>query len=114
VAVYGECYNRPTKFAYLRPQVNIPLLALLGDKDEDGDIRECQPRLEAAKVAGGPVEWHIFPGAGHAWDQPNWASGTMRPYPGSTSGTVLYKYDARVTRESAERTFAFLNPLLKK
>jgi len=114
VAVYGECYNRPTKFAYLRPPVDIPLLALLGDNDADGDVTQCQPRLEAIKAAGAPVEWHIFPGVGHAWDQPNFSSAVMRPYPGSPTGTVLYKYDPRVTDESRDRAFAFLSPLLKK
>ncbi len=113
VSVYGECYNRPTKSAYLRGPIETPLLALLGDRDEDGDIRECEPRLKELQASGSPVEWHVFAGAGHAWDQPNFQSATMRPYPGSTSGSVLYKYDAKVTDETRARAFAFLNGRLK-
>lgn len=114
VSVYGECYNRLAKSAYLRGPIGAPLLALLGDRDEDGDVRECEPRLKELQASGSPVEWHVFAGAGHAWDQPNFRSATMRPYPGSTSGSVLYKYDAKVTDETRDRAFAFLRARLGK
>ena len=114
VAVYGECYNRPIKFVFLRKPIETPLLALLGDKDADGDVRECEPRLRDLKAEGAPVDWHIFPNTGHVWDQPNFRSAQMHPYAGSPTGTVLYKYDSAVTDESRDRAFAFINAQMTK
>jgi dienelactone hydrolase len=60
VAMYGECYNRIERFAWLGDHISTPLLSLLGERDEDGDPQECLPRLQKAKAAGSPVEWHVF------------------------------------------------------
>jgi dienelactone hydrolase len=114
VSLYGECFNRLSKYAWLRPPLDVPVLALLGDSDNDGDVRECEPRLKELKETGAPVEWHIYPGVGHDFDQPRWSPGKTRPYPGSVTGTVLYKYDAKAAQDARDRVFAFLNPLLKK
>ncbi len=114
VSLYGECYNRLSKFTWLKAPVQVPVLALLGDSDNDGDIRECEPRLKELKEAGAPVEWHIYPGVGHVFDDPRWSPSKMRPYPGSVTGNVLYKYDGKAAQDARDRVFAFLNPILKK
>lgn len=110
VAVYGECFFRLRNFNFVARNSDGRLLALLGDKDEDGDVRECLPRLQAAKDAGAPFEWHVYPGIGHAWDKP----GPTRymPYPGSPSGRVLFMYDARTTEDSMRRAFEFFGRTL--
>jgi dienelactone hydrolase len=108
VAVYGECYARGPRIEWLRPQVATPLLALLGDNDTDGDVTECLPRLEALRARGAPVEWHVFPGAAHGWDQQDGLGARYVPFAGHPSGMVLMQYDARVTAESRDRAFRFL------
>jgi dienelactone hydrolase len=114
VSVYGQCFNRDFRREFLLPDADRPLLALLGALDEDGDPRDCVPRLEALRQKNVPVEWHVFPDAGHAWDQPtNRVPHRVMNQVGS-SGGVLFAYDARVAAESRERAFDFLGRLLKQ
>jgi len=108
VSVYGECYNRLLQFRFVRPPLVTPLLALQGDNDTDGDVTQCLPGLQAARAQGGPVEWHVFPGAAHAWDQPNFQPGRYSSYAGSLTGQVLMQYDASVTEASRTRALAFI------
>lgn len=113
VAVYGQCFNREFKRNFVLPDIDVPLLSLLGELDEDGDPRDCLPRLQALKEKGAPVEWHVFPNTGHAWDSPKFSPPRRFGYIGNTSG-VLFAYDAKVADESRERAFEFLARHLKR
>jgi dienelactone hydrolase len=113
VSMYGECYNRSAKADYVRDRSNVPLLALLGDLDEDGDPRECLPRLERAKAAGAPFEWHVFHNAPHSWDNENFVPGHRSRYADAPSGSVLQAYDAGVTAEAQKMTFEFLQRVMQ-
>ena len=113
VAMYGECYSRSTKRSNILQDINVPILALLGAKDEDGDPAQCIPRLEAAKSRGAIIEWHVFPDTGHAWDQPIYRVPQREPYGGSPSGSVYYAYNSAVTDESRDRAFAHFARYLK-
>jgi dienelactone hydrolase len=108
VAVYGRCFlERRGGIAYLDQDVDQPLLALLGEADADGDPRTCVPRLEQLKAKGVPVEWHVFPGTGHAWDQPINRHPRTISYMGNEDG-VLFAYDREVTEATREKIFDFL------
>jgi dienelactone hydrolase len=107
VTMYGECYSRMQKFAWMGEHMAVPLLSLLGERDEDGDPQECIPRLEQAKAAGSPVEWHVFPGAGHSWDNPMFSHWEETVYAGARSGRVLQAYDAKVTEAARQMAFEF-------
>jgi dienelactone hydrolase len=113
VAVYGACYNREFKQNFVLPDIDVPLLSLLGELDEDGNPRECVPRLQALKDKGAPVEWHVFPKTGHAWDQPKFALPRRTEFVG-LSGGVLMAYDSKVADESRNRAFEFLARHLKR
>jgi len=113
VSVYGQCFNREFGRNYLLPDVDRPLLALLGDRDEDGDVRDCLPRLEALKAKGAPVEWHVYRGAGHAWDSPNFRVPRRQVEIGNADG-VYFAYDAGVAEDSRVRAFAFLSRYLDR
>ena len=113
VAVYGQCFNREFKVEFLLPDIDVPLLSLLGGQDEDGDPRDCLPRLQALKDKGAPVEWHVFPNAGHAWDSPKFSTPQRFGFVGNRSG-VLFAYDVKVTEESRSRAFEFLARYLKR
>jgi len=98
VALYGECYNRVLKHVNIVDDIDRPILALLGDSDEDGDASECVPRFEKAKAAGAPIRWHVFAHTGHNWDFERFARPVYRPYPAAKSGKVLYEYSRDATR----------------
>jgi len=110
---YGECFFRPLAQSKIRPDIDVPLLSLLGELDEDGDAKECLPRLQAVKDKGAPVEWHVFPGTGHAWDMARFSRPQRLRYTGTPPGGVLFAYDSKVTGESSGMAFTFLARYLK-
>jgi len=107
IAVYGKCAFEDRGISYLDQDVDQPLLALLGELDKDADPTVCLPRLEKLKAKGSPVEWHVFPKAGHAWDQPRNSIPRTISYLGQPDG-VLFAYDAQVTEATREKVFEFL------
>jgi dienelactone hydrolase len=107
VTTYGQCFSPTTKTPFVRDDMTTPLLALLGEKDDDGNPKVCLPLLEHARAAGAPVEWKVFPGVGHVWDQPNRVPGRRMPF-NEPPGSVLYQYDAAVTEQSRDLAFDFL------
>ena len=113
VAVYGQCFSREFGMTFVLPDSDAPLLSLLGELDEDGDPRECLPRLQKLKESGAPVEWHVFPNTGHAWDQPKSSPPRRVRQIGSSPEGVLFAYDAKVADESRKRAFEFLARHLK-
>ncbi|WP_457278906.1 dienelactone hydrolase family protein [Polaromonas sp. P5_D5] len=113
VAVYGQCFSREFGATFVLPDSDAPLLSLLGELDEDGDPRECLPRLQKLQESGAPVEWHVFPNTGHAWDQPKSSPPRRVRQIGSSPEGVLFAYDAKVADESRKRVFEFLARHLK-
>lgn len=113
VAVYGQCFSREFGATFVLPDSDAPLLSLLGELDEDGDPRECLPRLQKLQESGAPVEWHVFPNTGHAWDQPKSSPPRRVRQIGSSPEGVLFAYDAKVADESRKRAFEFLARHLK-
>lgn len=114
VAVYGQCFSRGSGATYVWPDSDAPLLSLLGELDEDGDPRECLPRLQKLKEKGIPVEWHVFPNTGHAWDQARFSPPRRVHQIGSSSDGVLFAYDAKIADESRDRAFEFVARHLKR
>jgi len=109
IAVYGKCFLATGRgpLDYLDRDVDQPLLALLGELDEDGDPKVCVPRLEKLKKKGLPVEWEVFPKTGHAWDQPR-NSPARRVTQLGDPGGVLFAYDSQVTEATREKVLEFL------
>jgi len=112
VDLYGRCFEPRTGQAFLRPDADLPLLALMGARDADGDPAECLPRLEAAKARGAPVEWRVFPSIAHAWDQEGFRTAETVTLAGGVS--VIMFYSAEITEESRALVFAFLAKQLKR
>lgn len=110
VSVYGRCVDPRSKVRFVLPDSNTPILALLGEKDTDGDPTYCLPALEEIKARGVPVEWHVFPGLGHAWDQPQNRKARMIT---QGSGTTLFYYSAEATEQSYKLALDFLARFLK-
>ena len=108
VAFYPACLARPAggiPYDIVNPDIDRPALVLMGEKDNETPAVECLPQLEAAKSAGAPVEWHIYPEATHCWDCRN-LDGVAKI---DARGThVVYRYDSAIANDSAQRTFEFI------
>ncbi|MFP5397496.1 MAG: dienelactone hydrolase family protein [Gammaproteobacteria bacterium] len=92
VANYGSCAFG--QYQLVLPDIDRPLLLLMGGRDEEVPAAPCFPMLEQMKVAGKPVDWHVYPEASHAWD---------------TQGLRArgYVYSAQVTQDATARMLAF-------
>jgi len=113
VAFYPGCFTiQPAaggSYEIVNPDIDRPLLVLMGERDTETPSAECVPKLEAARTAGAPVEWHVYPDATHCWDCKNLDGLSKVDVRGSQ---VVYRYDRDVTGDSARRMFEFLEKTL--
>ena len=92
VAHYGGCAFR--QYRLVLPDIDRPLLMLMGGRDEEVPAAPCFPMLEQMKAAGKPVDWHVYPEASHAWDKQGLRNRG-------------YIYSAQVTQDATARMLAF-------
>lgn len=115
VSFYPGCFTlRPaqgTPYEVVNPDIDRPLLVLMGEQDTETPASDCVSRLEPLRAAGAPVEWHVYPGATHCWDcrQLDGFSKTS-----NRGAHVAYRYDASITEDSARRMFDFLDKALAR
>jgi dienelactone hydrolase len=88
----------------LYPDVDTPLLILIGDADDETPARQCAEPAQRLARFGRPVALHVYPGVTHAFDQASLGSEPWR----SPRGYV-YRYDPRATEDAAGRALAFLD-----
>jgi dienelactone hydrolase len=110
VSLYPGCWippsaNRPSGFDLIRNDVDRPLLVLMGEADNESPPSECIPRLQALKDRGAPVEWHLYPGATHAWDRRDLHNVRRTDWRGSS---ILYLYSKETTEDSGRRIADFM------
>ena len=116
VALYPACFIAPFGASqgseYLRSDISTPTLLLLGGQDTETPPSECDSRLAPLKERNAPVEAYTYADATHCWDcsdqhnqrwSPPWAGGRQ----------VVYLYNSKVTDDSADRAFEFLQRRLK-
>lgn len=110
VAFYPGCFTlRPKtgpQYEVVRPDIDRPLLVLMGAEDNETPPADCTSRLEPLKAQGAPVEWHVYPDATHCWDCSNLHNFSKTDFRGNR---VTYRYDGEVTADSARRMFEFLD-----
>ncbi|MBI3707859.1 MAG: prolyl oligopeptidase family serine peptidase [Proteobacteria bacterium] len=106
--------GRVVDLHYLPDKIEVPLLVLMGDRDnETHAVRDCVPMLDPLKSSGNPVDYRLY----HATH--NWDARETRFTPFSKRGIfdgerIVYEYDDAVTEQSAKDAFAFLDAHLKK
>lgn len=114
VSFYPGCFTlRPPSgnpYEIVNADIDRPLLVLMGDKDTETPAGECVAKLEDAKSAGAPVEWHVYPETTHCWDCRHLDGFSKTDSRGSQ---VTYRHDKNVTQDSARRTFEFLDKTLR-
>jgi len=113
VSFYPGCFTiRPPTgavFEIVNTDIDRPLLVLMGEKDNETPPADCVSRLETARAAGAPVEWHVYPGLTHCWDCENLNGFSKVDFRGNQ---VVYYYDRGATQDSARRMFDFLQRTL--
>ena len=113
VSFYPGCFTiKPpngSPYEIVNADIDRPLLVLMGAKDTETPPGECVSRMEAARAAGAPVEWHVYPEATHCWDCQNLHGFSKTDFRGNQ---VVYYYDRSVTQDSARRMFEFLRKTL--
>jgi dienelactone hydrolase len=110
VSFYPGCFTGKTPsgnpFEFVRPDIDRPLLVLMGELDNETPAEECVAKLSPLKAAGAPVEWHIYPQTTHCWDCKNLDGFSKTDVRGSR---VTYRYSKEITDDSARRAFQFLD-----
>jgi dienelactone hydrolase len=110
VAFYPGCFTLrpPTTAAYeiVQPDIDRPLLVLMGGQDTETPAEECVAKLGVAKAAGAPVEWHVYPQATHCWDCRHLDGFSKTDVRGTS---VTYRYSMDYTTDSLQRMFQFLD-----
>jgi dienelactone hydrolase len=83
-----------------------PLLVLLGANDDEANPRSCVDKAKANAAKGMPVEYTVFPGTTHAFDN---ALMGDRPYVIQRGGTTItYRYNPGSVEAAWKLTLDFL------
>lgn len=110
VSFYPGCFTiRPpsgASYEIVPSDIDRPLLVLMGEADTETPAAECVSKLEAAKAAGAPVEWHVYPQTTHCWDCRSLDGFSKIDVRGNR---VSYRYDKDVTADSGRRMFEFFD-----
>jgi len=85
-----------------------PLLVLLGGDDNEARPRSCVEQARKNAGRGEPVEWKVYAGATHAFDNAT-AGGTLATF---QRGPYLYRGDAAVVEQAWQDMKAFLDKRL--
>lgn len=113
VGLYPLCRSPRDGADFVPPNTTTALLILMGEKDTETPAEPCVASLERLRQRNAPVEWHVYPSATHCWDCEDQDGQRWSP-PWAEGKEVVYRYDARTTRDSAERAFDFLSRRLAK
>jgi dienelactone hydrolase len=109
VSLYPPCQiippNGTPPYNLVVPEIDRPILVLMGDLDNEAPPSECIELLSPLKATGAPIEWHIYPNTTHCWDCQN-LDGSRKT--DSRGHSVIYSYNRDTTKDSAERIFAFI------
>jgi len=110
VSFYPRCDTlRPpvggAPYDVVLPDIDKPLLVLMGELDNETPPQDCVSRLEPLKAGGAPVEWHVYPKTTHCWDCESLHGARKIDDRGSS---VVYYYERDVTNDSAQRMFTFI------
>jgi dienelactone hydrolase/fucose 4-O-acetylase-like acetyltransferase len=109
VAWYPLCYLSARygrqEADFLRPDIDTPLLLLMGGEDIFTPAYDCEPHLQELQTSGVPVEWHVFPQAAHGWDLKEVSGRSTYTFRGDR---MTFSYDTNATQEGMQRMFAFL------
>ena len=88
----------------LQRDIEKPHLMLLGSADTETPAADCESLGATVKASGRPLEFHTYADKTHCWDCKSLNGFTKQ----GRHGTVTDTYDEETTRDSFERSKAFL------
>ena len=88
--------------------ITAPLLFLEGSADDWSPAAGCQADIDLLSANGFPASIHVYPGATHAFDNPE-DHGQIKVGP----NTYTLNYDASAARDAHDRVKAFLADTMK-
>lgn len=97
---------------YMPNDVKTPLLVLMGELDTETEPQNCVPLLTEQKTQGAPVEWEVYKGATHVFDDVQWSTREFKKKD-FRGVDVVYRYNDEVTKAAGERAFAFMERHMK-
>jgi len=107
-SLYGGCVFGWGFARFLYPDSNLPIIWLMGSKDNEVPPSLCLDTLkEIKKINKTKVEWHVYDGATHCWDCRS-LSGTTRVADWNKE-TVTYIYKTEFVKDSEQRVLKFFN-----
>ncbi len=109
VAFYPGC--RPEN--QLTWRANIPLLLLLGGKDEWCPAHQCVTVAERAKAQGSPIDVVVYPDAHHDFDAPDLALRQRSGLAFAEGGTARVGTHPEARADALQRVPAFLHEHLR-
>ncbi len=86
----------------------VPLLILQGEKDVWTPAKPCEALAQQAVALGGPVEFHVYPGAYHDFDWPNLKRKELTAYTTSKGVVPVTGEDRAAHADAIQRVQAFL------
>ena len=89
------------------PDATIPLLLLLGEADDWSTASECVARAEQYRKQGQTVEWKVYSGVHHGFDNENYV------YTRTDRAGRTMKYDKNAVADSWNRLKEFLGRNLR-
>lgn len=105
VAFYPGCRLAEGRGDWRTP---IPLLVLNGEADDWTPVEPCYALLERTRRQGLPVELKTYPGAHHAFDEPQGKVRQRSDVGSKQGGTVTLGPDPAARSDAYERVAAFL------
>jgi dienelactone hydrolase len=113
-AFYPGCFrlsppNGRAPYEVVNPDIDRPLLVLMGEADTETPAAECLEKLGAAKKNGAPIEWHVYSDTTHCWDCQQLDGHTKTDVRGNY---VEYRFSQAVTDDSERRLFEFLSRVM--
>jgi dienelactone hydrolase len=100
--LYGGCYSSSR---WLEGDGDVPVLWLVGGKDNEAPWNSCGGAVSAMKGKG-LMTFHKYPNATHCWDCFDLNGWTKTAGNGNR---VTYIYDAKVAEDSKQRVLNFFN-----
>jgi dienelactone hydrolase len=114
VSFYPGCFTIKPRggipYELLNNDTDRPLLVLMGGQDNETPASDCVTKLQAIKVHGAPVQWHVYPDASHCWDCKNLHNFSKVDVRGNS---ITYRYDEASTQDAERRMFEFLDNALR-
>jgi dienelactone hydrolase len=91
----------------------IPLLVLLGDRDNWTLPGPCEAFVEGAIDRGSQIQMRVYPGANHDFDWPNLTERELKAYRTSAGTVPIVGTDANARADALERVPEFLDAYLR-